>query len=105
VQFADPGAPAGARVNTTPAHVRMGTSSIVRRSSYDRVGAHAAERINDQIEWAARATSSDLVWLAVDHVVLERRIHAGNVSHARPFLTDPSRVALMKAHLDRRRQG
>lgn len=103
MKFADPDAPPTARIDDATGAVRMGTTAIVRRSAYDTVGGFGAARTSDHLEWTGRAAESDLDWVEVDALVLERRIHATNQSHGRPFTTDRTRVAILKAHLDRLR--
>jgi glycosyltransferase involved in cell wall biosynthesis len=103
VEFADDDAPANLRVEPTPRPVRMGNAGIVRRPAYDRIGGFHPSPNGDLLEWSSRAFAAGLRYQQIDDVVLERRIHATNMSHGRPFTADTSRVALLKEHLDRRR--
>jgi glycosyltransferase involved in cell wall biosynthesis len=104
VEFADADAPPLAKIETAPTAVRFGTSGIVRRSAYDRIGGHGVSGDNDQLSWATTAIDAGLRYESIDDVVLERRIHARNKSHLRPFVSDMSRIAVVRAHLDRIRQ-
>jgi glycosyltransferase involved in cell wall biosynthesis len=103
VKFADADAPANAHVDTVPRAVRMGNTGIERRSTYERIGGFNPTSTADFLEWSSRAMAAPLHYVQIDDVVLERRIHAHNMSHGRPFTTDTSRVALLKDHLERRR--
>jgi glycosyltransferase involved in cell wall biosynthesis len=103
VEFADTDAPANVRIEQTPRAVRAGNAGIVRRSAYDRIGGLHPARTADLLEWSSRSFAADLRYEMIDDTVLERRIHATNMSHGRRFTTDTSRVALLKDHLDRRR--
>lgn len=105
IEFADADAPEHSVVSTTPTPVRMITAGLVRRSSFDRIGGHTAAVSNDQVDWGMRAVDAGIEHVSIDDLVLQRRIHANNKSHQRPFLTDTSRVALVKEHLDRVRQA
>lgn len=101
VEFADHDAPPNAEVQTEPHLVRMGSAAIVRRTAYDVVGGFTTGQSNDHVEWASRSFDAGLRYESINDIVLQRRIHATNKSHDRPFTTDPSRVALIKQHLDR----
>ena len=103
VEFRDSDAPAGAVVNTSPEPVRIPTTGIVRRSTYDRVGGHMPSRSNDTIEWSSRAIAAGLDYRMIHEIVLERRIHSRNNSLQHPFRSDISLISIMKRHLDQRR--
>ncbi len=81
----------------------MGNAGLVRRSAYERIGGFHPAPTGDLLEWTSRAVAADLRYVQIDETVLERRIHATNMSHGRPFTTDTSRIALLKEHLERRR--
>lgn len=103
VEFADADAPANVRVETAPRSVRIGIAGLERRSAYERIGGLHPSPTGDLLEWSSRSFTAELRYVQIDDVVLERRIHAANMSHGRPFTTDTTRVALLKEHLDRRR--
>jgi glycosyltransferase involved in cell wall biosynthesis len=105
VEFADDDAPTHSKVQTSPVSVRLSGAAIVRRSVYDSVGGYSLSRMNDQMEWTTRAIDEGLAFVEIDNLVLERRIHAGNKSHDRPFTADSSRVTLVRAHLNRIRNA
>lgn len=104
VEFADPDAPPSARWNPEPTITRMATVGLLRRSTHDRFGGLAPRDSNDQLTWAAKALSAGLRYAAVNDLVLQRRIHAGNKSHLQPFTVDRSRVRIVKEALDVRRR-
>ena len=101
VEFADNDAPLNAKVHTEPQLVRVASAGIVRRNAHDVVGGFATGESNDHAEWASRSIDAGLRYTSIDHVVLQRRIHGNNKSHKRPFTTDPSRIDMIKQHLDR----
>lgn len=103
VKFADTDAPRHVRVKTASRSVRLGNAGLVRRSAYDRIGGLDQAATANQLEWSLRAFDARLRYELVDDTVLERRIHAHNMSDGRPCTTDISRVGLLKEHLDRRR--
>lgn len=103
-EFAEPDAPAAAVVETSPRPVRMPTSGLLRMSAQQRIGPFAG-RSGDQMDWSMRALADGLVYEQVDVLVLLRRIHGANMSHDRPFTRDRTRVAILKAALDRRARG
>lgn len=103
VEFADDDAPANVRIEFNPRPVRMGGAGLIRRSAYERIGGFQADPSSDMVEWSSRAFAADLRYVQIEFVVLERRIHATNMSHGRPFSTDTTRIALLKDHLARRR--
>jgi glycosyltransferase involved in cell wall biosynthesis len=105
VEFADADAPPTASWSPAPQPVRMPTAGLIRRAAHGRIGGFGSSRDNDQISWAAHAIAHGLVYSTVDEVVLHRRIHATNASHRRPFLTDTSRLAVVRDHLRSRRDG
>lgn len=100
-EFAEPDAPPNAVVATEPQPVRMPTTGIVRASAHARIGPYRGTH-GDQMDWAMRALADTLAYRQVDEVVLLRRIHGRNMSHARPFTEDRGRVALLKSALDLR---
>lgn len=104
VEFADPDAPTSAQWNESPVAVRMPTVGLLRRSAHDNGGAFEATRLHDQMGWSAQAIARGLRYSMIDAVVLERRIHATNQSHTRPFAGDLSRVAIVKAAMETRRR-
>jgi glycosyltransferase involved in cell wall biosynthesis len=106
VEFADADVPEWARWDENPVAVRMPTVGLLRREAHETCGAFAPNRTHDQMGWAAKALANGLRYSTIDEVVLQRRIHATNQSHVRPFREDQSRVAIVKAALDaRRRRG
>ena len=104
VEFADADAPASAKWNASPVAVRMPTVGLLRRSAHDKCGGFKVTMLHDQLGWSAHALARGLRYSTIDEVVLERRIHATNQSHSRPFSEDLSRVAIVKAALEDRRR-
>lgn len=89
--------------DTHPAAVP--NAMLIRRSSYERVGAFAADlRVAETLDWALRAREAGLVEVTVPDHVLWRRIHGANTSLIeRASYGEMAHV--LKASLDRRRSG
>ena len=102
-EFAEPDAPTSALVMTEPQQVRMVTAGLIRREAHRRIGPFDGGG-GDQLDWSMRALAAGLRYSQVDDLVLLRRIHGGNMSHARPFTEDRSRIAVLKKAMDLRRQ-
>lgn len=105
VEFADPDAPCNARWNPQPAAVRLPTTGLVRRSAHERLGGFPVGRPHCTFNWMAEALARGFSYATIDQVVLQRRIHATNLSHSLPFLDDKLRVAELKNALDLRRRA
>ena len=59
---------------------RLAGSMLVRRTGFDRVGGFdPARRSAETIAWVARAVDQKMVMAEVDHVVLWRIVHGGNM--------------------------
>jgi glycosyltransferase involved in cell wall biosynthesis len=86
------------------AHPSFG-SILARRSAYERVGGFDETfRGSEDVDWWCRAQERGLVIVRTDEVVLEYRLHGGNMTAA----VDANRRFLFRAlkqSLDRRRGG
>ena len=80
-------------------------SMLVRRSAFERVGkVDETFRDSEDIDWLCRAHEGGLVTVRTDQIVLEYRLHDGNMTSA----IGPKREFLfqaLKRSLDRRRRG
>jgi glycosyltransferase involved in cell wall biosynthesis len=81
----------------------MGTL-LLRRATFDRIGPMRTDwRIGSHIEWFARASDLGLRLLLLPEVVLQRRLHADNLSR-REMSARPDFARILKFVLDRRRE-
>jgi len=103
-QFLDPGVrSAGYRAEILPGCSK--TAMLVRRDSFSQVGMFGTTwRVGDFADWYLRAIEHGLRGVMLPDVVAKRRIHDANMSirereHQLDF------VRILKASLDRRRQG
>ena len=100
-QFRDGTAPG--QGNGTPA--KLPGSLLIRRSSFDRVGAFRAElRVGEFVDWYLRASEAGLQSRTLPRVVLERRLHDDNLG-LRERAARVDYVRALKDSLDRRRQA
>jgi glycosyltransferase involved in cell wall biosynthesis len=81
------------------------SSMLIRRSAFEKVGGiDEAFDHSEDIDWVCRANEKQIVTLRTDYVVLEYRIHGGNmtsdIGENRGFL-----FRALKQSLDRRRKG
>ena len=88
-----------------PIHHPSFCSMLVRRSTFDRVGGiDETFEHSEDIEWLCRAKEAGVAMLMTDFVVVEYRIHGGNMTSEaatnRAFL-----FRALKGSLDRRRSG
>jgi glycosyltransferase involved in cell wall biosynthesis len=86
---------------TQPA--RLTQAMLVRRSVFDRIGFFDVSfKLSETVDWVARFQEHRLLAVAVDEVVLKRRIHGANATiKEKDRLSDY--VKVLKASLDRRR--
>lgn len=79
---------------------------LVRRELFSRLGLFKGTmRHGDQTEWFLRARELGAVVEVLPEVLLERRLHAGNVSRHNGQASLTQYLELVKGVLDRRRQG
>jgi|SoiMetStandDraft_5_1073268.scaffolds.fasta_scaffold118172_2 glycosyltransferase involved in cell wall biosynthesis len=76
---------------------------LVRREAYERVGPFSTTlRVGIGVDWYARATEHGLNESVPPHIVLERRLHAGN-NGIRQRDARLQYLSVLKASLDRKR--
>jgi glycosyltransferase involved in cell wall biosynthesis len=92
----------GLRIMREEVVSELPTSSLMRRSVFDRVGLFSTRHPQaSEMEWVTRAQEASLKIAVHDEVVYHRRIHAANMGRQTP---GPSmRLHILKAALDRRR--
>jgi len=79
---------------------------LVRRQLFARLGLfNAAMRHGEQTEWFLRGRELGAVVEVLPEVLLERRLHGGNVSRHNGQASLAQYLELVKGVLDRRRQG
>ena len=77
---------------------------LIRRAEFLRVGGFDARwKVGEVVDWYARATEALLQERMLDRIVLERRIHDGNLGIRHRDSADNDYVAVVKQALDRRR--
>jgi glycosyltransferase involved in cell wall biosynthesis len=78
---------------------------LVRRAAFDRVGSFDPQwRVGEVIDWFARAKELGIKIFVPPFVVMERRLHRGNLMRrSAPAIGDYAR--LLKSALNRRRQS
>jgi glycosyltransferase involved in cell wall biosynthesis len=83
---------------------RLAGAMVVRKSAFDRIGVFDASlTLGETIDWVARFEEHGLLAVAVDEVVLRRRIHGMNtVIKERHRQSDYLKI--LKASIDRRRK-
>jgi len=93
---------AGAEIRDTPMAARLPGATVVRRELVERAGGFPTEcAVGEGLGWMLRLQTLAVRSRNVDQVVLERRIHAGNLGRRASGRGDYLRV--VKAALDRRR--
>jgi glycosyltransferase involved in cell wall biosynthesis len=92
-----------ARLADPPEAVRLVTTAVFRRPSFERVGPFEAERLlGSELEWITRAEDAGLRFGRLDEPVLLRRSHAANTTRTqRREYGDYARA--LKDIIDRRR--
>jgi glycosyltransferase involved in cell wall biosynthesis len=81
--FVSPDRPELAGTPVPPVRVgRHAGSVLLRRAAFDRVGPFDDDPVGgpEVVDWFARADDAGLTFVAVDHVVLRRRIHGANLT-------------------------
>jgi GT2 family glycosyltransferase len=80
-------------------------SMLIRRSAFEKAGTiNESFDHSEDVDWLCRANENGVVTLRTDFVVLEYRIHGGNMTDA----VEENRAHLFRAlkqSLDRRRTG
>ena len=77
---------------------------LVRRSVFEQVGEfNAAYRIGEDTDWFARAKDAEIRMVILPEVLLQRRIHAANLSHQRAT-GDALILRALRASLERQRR-
>jgi glycosyltransferase involved in cell wall biosynthesis len=84
--------------------VGLGTSALmVRREVFDVVGMFDPRlEVHEDTDWFARCDRAGIARGVVDHVLLDRRVHAENLSHRTPTRT-ADLPRFLKERLDRHR--
>jgi glycosyltransferase involved in cell wall biosynthesis len=99
-----PGAPATRRQSLAPQHAVMTpSSSVVRRRAFEIVG-HFADGNFSMTDWYTRVITDGVPTVAVEHVVVQRRIHDHNTSAQGSDAAD-AYLRVIRDVLDRRRSG
>ena len=76
---------------------------LVRRAAFERVGSFSTElRVGIGVDWYSRGIENGLKEFVLPHIVLERRLHAGN-NGVRQRDARLQYLHVLKASLDRRR--
>ena len=78
---------------------------LARREVFDEVGLFDISlTVGEFVDWYSRATTRSLITKMLPDIVLRRRLHDNNMGlRHQASMTDY--VSVLKAHLDRRRQG
>lgn len=77
---------------------------VVRSAAFARLGPlDAARRHSDVVDWVLRARGAGAVDELLPDVLLRRRLHRGNLSQRAAVGSHDEFLAVVKAHLDRRR--
>jgi len=95
--------PPGVRHTDTEVRVRLGGSTLLRRTLWERVGP-MDERIprGEWIDWVGRATHLGARTAEIDEVVLDRRLHSSN--SASPGDVDTHYLAVIRSAIRRKRE-
>jgi hypothetical protein len=80
-------------------------SILARRSAFARVAIDETFETSEDVDWLARTREAGLVGVRSDQVVLEYRIHGGNVTSHLLGETQALLFRALKRSLDRRRRG
>jgi glycosyltransferase involved in cell wall biosynthesis len=93
----------GVRVDEAPLPGLVPGALLLRRDTFWRVGPFETTwRVGEFVDWYARAQAQGLRTVVCPEVVLERRVHAGNLG-IRERGSKSDYVRILKAALDRRR--
>lgn len=88
---------------TSPVPGHVATSMLMRRRSYDRIGASRGEWIvGSDLDWYARAQEAGFRFEILPDIVLLRRLHQGNKGRVQRARAG-DRLHILKQALDRRR--
>lgn len=89
--------------STAPRRGGLPGATVVRAAFAARVGPFDSRRRHSpDLDWMTRAMECDPRFVEIKAVVLQRRIHETNLSHARGD-QDTARLAILRAVLERRR--
>lgn len=108
-QFLDPAMPQAeaARIefDPRPQPGRFAGTLLVRRASFLRAGPFdTALKVGEMLDWVSRAELAGLGFLAIDTLVMRRRIHGSNTTlRQAPAQSRAEYLRALKATLDRRR--
>ena len=93
------------RATGPPRPARTSNTALIRRVAWARVGPLASNwRAGEFLDWLARARDAGVGELLIPATVVERRVHAANLTSSDPdALRDYARI--LKRSLDRRRGG
>lgn len=93
------------RAVTAPRPARTSNTALIRRRSWDQVGPLSNDwRVGEFLDWLARAREAGIGEVMIGATVVERRVHAANLTGSDPgALGDYARI--LKRSLDRRREG
>lgn len=99
-------APGGCRRPVTPPQTKprsIPPTMMARRSAFERNGFFSTEmEWSDDADWLLRARDNGLRIAPLDHLLLIRRIHGGNLTYDTSALARGAALAL-KARIDRKR--
>ena len=103
----EPGAVAPAAHADRPAGARPDyvISMMVRRAVLDAVGGFDPERrLSEEYEWLSRATAAGFRFAVIEHVLVRRRLHGGNLTQDVPAESPRNDLLrIMRARVDERR--
>jgi hypothetical protein len=107
VQFMDSGAAPEVRqrllVDPRPTLGYLSGTSLARRKVFDRVGKFdPAPGATTFLDWVLRARHAGVRFCETDAVVLERRVHGGNISLDRPAM-QAGYLMTLRRHFARQR--
>jgi glycosyltransferase involved in cell wall biosynthesis len=89
---------------TEPQAARLAGSLLVARAACDRIGFFNRDfGVGETLDWVARADEAGVVPVAIEFVVLHRRIHLNNTTRQNDT-QQSGYLKVLKASLDRRRQ-
>ena len=90
------------RISESPMPIHAITSGLLRRETFERVGPFSDDSAGQTIDWYLRSRELGLRELMLDDIAYRRRVHRHNQGISHPE-TRTTRLAVLKASLDRRR--
>jgi glycosyltransferase involved in cell wall biosynthesis len=99
VEFADPSVAGRAQPRPGPLEGQFLGATLIRRGAFERVGVFSeALRAGDYIDWVLRARACGIVFASMEDVVLERRLHARNMTRDRSLI-GRDYLTILRRHL------